>query len=309
MASSNNSVLSAARERLVFFGRTANALRERIQRRLGRNPGHDPEESADAAVEEAPPRPVTRIAAAPEGVCIYAVGDIHGRRDLLDRLLELIDADAANLPAGIRPQVVFLGDYIDRGLKSRDVIDLFASGALARFDPVYLLGNHEEALLRFFREASFGSQWARYGGAETLYSYGLAPPNQRASLNSHEEMSAARNAWTRIWNEFRTRLPAEHLSFLQSLKTYYTAGDYLFVHAGLRPGVKLEDQSSRDMLWIREEFLEDPAPFAQMIVHGHTPMDAVYHDDRRIGLDTGAFLTGRLTAARLIGTDVAFLST
>ena len=150
---------------------------------------------------------------------------------------------------------------------------------------------------------------ARYGGAETLYSYGLAPPNKRASLNSHEEMAAARDAWTRVWNEFRVRLPAEHLNFLQSLKSYYTAGDYLFVHAGLRPGVSLEEQSNRDMLWIREEFLEDTAPFAQMIVHGHTPMDAVHYDDRRIGLDTGAFLTGRLTAARLIGTDVAFLST
>ncbi|WP_396274303.1 metallophosphoesterase family protein [Hyphomonas sp.] len=309
MASSSNGVLSAARERLAFFGRTANALRERIQRGLGRGPDHEPEDRGSAAGHEAPHLPVSRATAAPEGVCIYAVGDIHGRRDLLDQLLVLIDEDAAKLPDGIKPQIVFLGDYIDRGLKSRDVIELFASGALDRFDPIYLLGNHEEALLRFLQEASFGSQWARFGGAETLYSYGLAPPNKRASLNSHEEMAAARDAWTRVWNEFRVRLPTEHLNFLQSLKTYYTAGDYLFVHAGLRPGVSLEDQTRRDMLWIREEFLEDTAPFAQMIVHGHTPMDAVHHDDRRIGLDTGAFLTGRLTAARLIGTDVAFLST
>lgn len=309
MASSSNTVLSAARERLAFFGRTANALRERIQRGLGRGPDHEPGDRGSAAGHEAPHLPVSRVTAAPEGVCIYAVGDIHGRRDLLDQLLVLIEEDAAKLPDGIRPQIVFLGDYIDRGLKSRDVIELFASGALDRFDPVYLLGNHEEALLRFLQEASFGSQWARFGGAETLYSYGLAPPNKRASLNSHEEMAAARDAWTRVWNEFRIRLPAEHLNFLQSLKTCYTAGDYLFVHAGLRPGVSLGDQTRRDMLWIREEFLEDAAPFAQMIVHGHTPMDAVHHDNRRIGLDTGAFLTGRLTAARLIGTDVAFLGT
>lgn len=309
MASSINPVLSAARERLRFFGRTADALRERIRRRLGRGPERDPEDRGSSAGQEIPHPPVTRITRAPEGVCIYAVGDIHGRRDLLDQLLVLIEQDAADLPERVKPQIVFLGDYIDRGLRSRDVIDLFASGGLDRFNPVYLLGNHEEALLRFLREASFGSQWARFGGAETLYSYGLSPPNQRASLNSHAEMSAAREAWSRVWSEFRTRLPAAHLGFLQSLKTYHTAGDYLFVHAGLRPGVHLEEQSNRDLLWIREEFLEDPAPFAQMIVHGHTPNDTVHYDDRRIGLDTGAFLTGRLTAARLIGTDVDFLST
>lgn len=301
--------MSVSRERLEFFGRTANALRNRIQRGLGfaapGGSGNDNEPEAAAA----PRAPVSRTSAAPDGVCIYAVGDVHGRRDLLERLVELIAEDAAKLPEGIKPQIVFLGDYIDRGLQSRDVINYFTSGELDRFDPIYLMGNHEEALLRFLQEASFGSQWARYGGAETLYSYGLAPPNQRKSLNSHEEMSAVRDAWTRVWNEFRTRFPAEHLAFFQALKPYYSAGDYLFVHAGLRPGVDLQEQTMRDMLWIREEFLEDEVPFAQMIVHGHTPMDAVHHDDRRIGLDTGAFLTGHLTAARLIGTDVAFLST
>ncbi len=302
-------VLTVSRERLVFFGRTATALRERIQRGLGRVLDREPEAPDSPAEQTAPTLPAKRTVCAPEGVCLYAVGDIHGRRDLLDQLLVQISDDAAKLPEGIKPQIIFLGDYIDRGLTSRDVIELFTSGAIDQFDPVYLMGNHEEALLRFLQEDSFGSQWVRYGGAETLYSYGLAPPNQRKSLNSHEEMQAARDAWTRVWTEFRARLPAAHLTFFQSLKTYHTAGDYLFVHAGLRPGVELEEQTVRDMLWIRDEFLDDPAHFHQMIVHGHTPMDAVHHDDRRIGLDTGAFLTGRLTAARLIGTDVAFLST
>jgi serine/threonine protein phosphatase 1 len=308
MASSNERV-PAASERLNFFGRTAAALRARIKRGFGQSepaPDHVYESQQGKPAEPAVP---ARVIMAPEGVCLYAVGDIHGRRDLLDLLMAQITEDAARLPEGIKPQIIFLGDYIDRGLKSREVIDFFTSGAAGRFDPVFLMGNHEEALLRFLEDASFGNQWARYGGAETLYSYGLAPPNQRASLNSHEEMSAARNAWTRVWTEFRNRLPAEHLAFFQSLKPYHVAGDYLFVHAGLRPGVELAEQSVRDMLWIREEFLDDRAHFPQMVVHGHTPMDSVHHDTRRIGLDTGAFLTGRLTAARLTGTDVAFLST
>ncbi|AXE66448.1 hypothetical protein BBF93_13725 [Hyphomonas sp. CACIAM 19H1] len=250
-----------------------------------------------------------RITQAPEGLCLYAVGDIHGRMDLLLRLVEQIDADAAQLPEGVKPQIIFLGDYIDRGLQSRDVIEYFTSGALDRYDPVFLLGNHEEALLRFLQEVNFGTQWTRFGGGETLYSYGFAPPNSRASLNSHEEMAKVRDAWTKLWEAFRERLPESHLSFFQSLKPYHVAGDYLFVHAGLRPGLSLEKQSQRDMLWIREEFLDDALPFDHLIVHGHTPEDAIHRDDRRIGLDTGAFLTGKLSAARLFGTDVAFLNT
>lgn len=296
----------SAGERLNFFGRTAQALRGRIRRGLG--PRQDEDQPVSRTLQTAPPA-VLRTVAAPENLCIYAIGDIHGRCDLLERLMQMIEEDAATLPDGVKPQIVFLGDYIDRGLQSRDVISFFTSGAVDRFDPVYLMGNHEEALLRFHQEATFGSQWARYGGAETLYSYGLAPPNQRASLNSHAEMAAARDAWMRVWTEFRNRLPAEHLAFFQSLKPYHVAGDYMFVHAGLRPGVKLEKQNLRDMLWIREEFLDDPADFPKLIVHGHTPMDKVHHDHRRLGLDTGAFLTGKLTAARLSGTDVAFLST
>jgi serine/threonine protein phosphatase 1 len=122
-------------------------------------------------------------------------------------------------------------------------------------------------------------------------------------------MAKVREAWNKLWSDFRDRLPETHLGFLQSLKPYHVAGDYLFVHAGLRPGLSLDEQTQRDMLWIREEFLDDGAPFDHLIVHGHTPEDAIYRDDRRIGLDTGAFLTGRLSAARLFGTDVAFLNT
>ena len=307
MALKRGKLTDALRARFGELSRSADAAR----RNLVSNVRNRLAGGAVSAAEETPAAPaiVNRTTAAPDGVCLYAVGDIHGRMDLLTRLVELIDADAALLPEGVKPQIIFLGDYIDRGLQSRDVIEYFASGALDRYDPVFLLGNHEEALLRFLQEANFGTQWTRYGGGETLYSYGFAPPNTRTSLNSHEEMAKVREAWNKLWSDFRDRLPKPHLDFLQSLKPYHVAGDYLFVHAGLRPGLSLDEQTQRDMLWIREEFLDDGAPFEHLIVHGHTPEDAIYRDDRRIGLDTGAFLTGRLSAARLFGTDVAFLNT
>lgn len=307
MALTRGKLADALRARFGQLSRSADAARRNILSQFRVVPRED----AAPATEDA--RHVAslpqRITQAPDGVCLYAVGDIHGRMDLLARLVEQIDADAAQLPEGVKPQIIFLGDYIDRGLQSRDVIEYFASGALDRYDPVFLLGNHEEALLRFLQEVNFGTQWTRFGGGETLYSYGFAPPNSRTSLHSHEEMAKVREAWNKLWTEFRERLPEHHLTFLQSLKPYHVAGDYLFVHAGLRPGLSLNEQSQRDMLWIREEFLDDAAAFDHLIVHGHTPEDAIHRDDRRIGLDTGAFLTGKLSAARLFGTDVAFLNT
>lgn len=307
MVLTRGKLADALRARFGQFSRSADAARRNILSQFRTSP----REEDVAAFSETPGAPpvLQRITQAPEGLCLYAVGDIHGRMDLLLRLVEQIDADAAQLPEGVKPQIIFLGDYIDRGLQSRDVIEYFTSGALDRYDPVFLLGNHEEALLRFLQEVNFGTQWTRFGGGETLYSYGFAPPNSRASLNSHEEMAKVREAWTKLWEAFRERLPESHLSFFQSLKPYHVAGDYLFVHAGLRPGLSLEKQSQRDMLWIREEFLDDALPFDHLIVHGHTPEDAIHRDDRRIGLDTGAFLTGKLSAARLFGTDVAFLNT
>lgn len=307
MALTRGKLTDALRARFGQLTRSAGTARRNFLSQFSLRP--QAEDSAETA--DARPAPVSadRLTRAPDGLCLYAVGDIHGRMDLLTRLVELIDADAAALPEGVKPQIIFLGDYIDRGLQSRDVIEYFASGALDRYAPVFLLGNHEEALMRFLQEANFGTQWTRYGGGETLYSYGFAPPNIRASLNSHEEMAKVREAWNKLWTDFRDRLPETHLSFLQSLKAYHVAGDYLFVHAGLRPGLSLDEQTQRDMLWIREEFLDDGVPFDHLIVHGHTPEDAIHRDNRRIGLDTGAFLTGRLSAARLFGTEVAFLNT
>ena len=283
--------------------RSATSLRARIRERVGQS--HN-----DAPVIATPEQSeVTRVTCAPDGECIYAIGDIHGRHDLLERLIVEIEADANDLPADTRVTIVFLGDYIDRGLQSRDVIELFLSDRLDKFETVFLMGNHEEALLKFLEDESFGSQWVRYGGGETLYSYGFQPPNTRGSLGSHEAMAAARAAWTTLWSAFRERLPQAHLDFYRSLKPYHSAGDYLFVHAGLRPDISISEQSTRDMLWIRDEFLDDTRQFSHLIVHGHTPAEDVFQDNRRIGLDTGAFLSGKLSAARFFGEEIIFLTT
>ena len=174
MALTRGKLTDALRARFGQFTRSAGAARRNLLSQLGvQGRGNT---AAELESETSGPPPAQRITHAPEGVCLYAIGDIHGRMDLLARLVEQIDADAATLPEGTRAQIIFLGDYIDRGLQSRDVIEHFASGALDRYDPVFLLGNHEEALLRFLQEASFGTQWTRYGGGETLYSYGFAHP-------------------------------------------------------------------------------------------------------------------------------------
>ncbi|MDX1293187.1 MAG: metallophosphoesterase family protein [Hyphomonas sp.] len=263
----------------------------------------------ETPVRAEPVQVATRVTRAPEGECLYAIGDIHGRCDLLERLVTQIEEDSKDLPAGTKRTLVFLGDYIDRGLQSRDVIDFLISDRLQAFETVFLMGNHEEALLRFLSDASFGKQWVRYGGGETLYSYGFQPPNTRSSLTSHEAMSAAQKAWEKVWTGFRERLPKQHFDFYNSLKSYHVAGDYLFVHAGMRPDVPLEEQSARDLLWIRDEFLDDTKEFDHIVVHGHTPADGVFRDNRRIGLDTGAFISGRLSAAKLFKTEVSFLET
>ncbi|MEL7108105.1 MAG: glycosyltransferase [Pseudomonadota bacterium] len=246
---------------------------------------------------------MTRVTRAPEGQCIYAIGDIHGRYELLDALIGLIDEDAKTLPEETRCTLVFLGDYIDRGLQSNQVIELLSGGRLSDYDCVFLLGNHEDALLKFWHDPSFGDKWARYGGNETLLSYGLLPPATAIGSRATPE------AWERVWQDFRRVFPKHHLKFFSDLNHYYEAGDYVFVHAGLRPGLALEDQSAEDLIWIRDEFLDDTQPFDRLIVHGHTPTNEVYMDNRRLGLDTGAYMTGVLTAARLFGEDISILKT
>lgn len=234
----------------------------------------------------------------PPDTRVYAVGDVHGRADLLRRLMQRIHDDVADAPES-RIVLIFLGDYVDRGFQSKDVIDYLLSDELAAYETYFLKGNHEAAFETFLSDHTFGPQWARFGGAETLMSYGIQPP--RAKTISTE--------WETVCHQLNEQLPVSHRAFLSSLSLYATLGDYVFVHAGLRPGMPLEQQAEKDILWIREEFLKDEGAFDRVVVHGHTPISDPHHDFRRIGIDTGAYLTGKLTAACLVGSTVTFLST
>lgn len=249
--------------------------------------------STKPVVFEGPPATV------PDGRRVYAIGDIHGRADLLVRLLEELRRDAAQGEFEGRPILIFLGDYIDRGFQSRDVIDILLSEQLSPFETYFLKGNHEAAMLQFLADPSIGPRWAEFGGAETLVSYGVRPPRTRTAM---EEWAIASDALNKA-------MPREHVNFLTNLDLSVRIGDYVFVHAGVRPGVPLDQQTEHDLLWIRDEFLSDSRALGAVIVHGHTPTTSPHKDSRRIGVDTGAYLSGRLTAARFEHDSVAFIST
>jgi serine/threonine protein phosphatase 1 len=231
-----------------------------------------------------------------DGRTIYAVGDIHGRFDLLERMLDRIAEDWSDTPAEARSSIVFLGDYIDRGPDSYRVIDRLS---FVKADPAvrFLMGNHEATMLRFLEDPLVGPRWCEFGGVETLLSYGVR-------LIPADDDEAG---WQRCRDRLMERLPSRHLSFLQSLQLTFEAGDYLFVHAGVRPGRPLDAQSRDDLLWIRDDFLLSTRRLSKIVVHGHTPAPEPVWDQRRIGLDTGAYETGILTAARISGASVRFL--
>ena len=228
---------------------------------------------------------------------VDAIGDVHGRADLLERLLDKIEADISGVEG--KAHLVFLGDYIDRGLQSRQVIEILLSNRLEPFETHFLKGNHEDALLSFLSDPGFGPKWAAYGGRETLVSYGVRPPRS-LSLNSE---------WEKAHDAFLKAIPNVHQKFLMTLPTSVRIGGYGFAHAGLRPGKTFADQSDEDLMWIRDEFLGGKSTFDVMVVHGHTPVDQPHSDHRRINVDTGAYFTGRLTAAKLTGTTVEFIAT
>tara|TARA_R100000656_G_C3947787_1_gene127847 strand:+ start:345 stop:1112 length:768 start_codon:yes stop_codon:yes gene_type:complete len=238
------------------------------------------------------------VATLPAGMRIYAIGDIHGRADLLEDLLTQISRDAANGTVDDM-RLIFLGDYVDRGWESRAVLERLTTLSLPPLKTVFLMGNHEEAFLNFLADPQFLDNWRQYGGLETLHSYGLKDLTFRAETSYLQQVHA----------EFQNALPAAHLTFLKALPLSYEAGDYFFAHAGVRPGIPLAEQSPRDLCWIREEFLTSKVDFGKRIVHGHCPEEEPQVRENRIGIDTGAYITGRLTAVVLEGTDVRFLQT
>ncbi|MBI1206676.1 MAG: serine/threonine protein phosphatase [Azospirillum sp.] len=234
----------------------------------------------------------------PEGLRLYAVGDIHGRSDLLAQLLEAVEADAAARPNRAKG-LVFLGDYVDRGSDSKGVIDRLIACSPDGFRIVYLRGNHEDLMLRFLADLRDGAGWLTMGGKATLESYGLPAP---VGWPNRDELAM-------LQRKIRWEIPPRHLDFLNRLKPSFSVGDYFFVHAGIRPGVPFERQASADLLWIRDPFLLSSADHGKVVVHGHTIAETPEIRPNRIGIDTGAFATGRLTCLVLEGDQQRFLST
>lgn len=247
---------------------------------------------------KAPPAPPSDPPRAPDGMRLYAIGDIHGRADLLGDLHRQIVDDAR--PAGRRRDViVYLGDYVDRGGQSFEVVESLIEGPPAGFEAVTLRGNHEVFLTRFLEDGSLAIPWMINGGVETLESYGV---------DAYELFRWGRNQ-DRIRERFRRTIPQSHLDFFNRLETFHVAGDYLFVHAGIKPGVALDDQQDQDLMWIRNEFLDHPGAFPKMVVHGHSIHDSPDVRANRIGIDTGAYQSDRLTCLVVEGETRRFLQT
>lgn len=242
--------------------------------------------------------PVLPPATVPDGSRVYAIGDVHGRLDLLRTLIALIDSDnAARGPA--ETTVIMLGDFIDRGPHSSEVIDYLVSGLPLFAGFRFLKGNHEEAMLKSLTNGGNPRQtgWLRFGGWETLESYGV--PESVLDHFSGEALA----------EEICRYVPTAHLDFLHAGEDSVRLGDYLFVHAGIRPGVALDEQRPADLRWIRESFLDDDTYHGAVIVHGHTISETPEFRANRIGIDTGAYDTGVLTALGLEGTDRWTLAT
>jgi serine/threonine protein phosphatase 1 len=232
----------------------------------------------------------------PDGVRIYAIGDVHGRADLLEQMFAAIDTDLDRYPADDSLHVL-LGDYIDRGPSSRQVIDLLIERERLH-DMVLLKGNHETFPIEFLRNPSILSEWSKYGGMQTLISYGLTPSTKVDAL--------AQNA---LAEEFAFALiESRHTQFFTRLKNSFSCGDFFFAHAGVKPGVPLARQRDEDLFWIRDDFLLHEGQFEKMVVHGHTPVNNPDFRDNRINIDTGAYATGRLTCL-IIDKELATLIT
>ncbi|WP_235562745.1 metallophosphoesterase family protein [Brevundimonas sp. Root1423] len=237
--------------------------------------------------------------AVPTGTVVWAIGDIHGRLDLLVPLVDAIREDLRGAIA-TRKLVIFLGDYIDRGPHSRGVLEY-----LAELEPVdgiewrFLKGNHEQTMIEFLDDPSVGVKWCEYGGDATLRSFGLRPP----ALKHRTE------GWTHLSADLNYKVSSKMRAFLDAQELSITVGDYFFAHAGARPGELLDRQSAEDLLWIRRSFLDSSTEFDRIVVHGHTPTAEVYADQRRVGIDTKAYESGILTALRLSGRERSVMQT
>jgi serine/threonine protein phosphatase 1 len=242
-------------------------------------------------------RPATGTAPCiPEGQRVYCIGDIHGSVGLLERLHGMILEDAEGFE-GTR-HVVYLGDYVDRGEHTKQVLDLLLEAPLPGFEPVYLQGNHEQIMLAFIEYPEMTASWLNFGGREALNSYGI----RLAHVPSRHEVFELSRRLDRA-------LPDSHREFLQNGLEHWQCGGYYFVHAGIRPGVALEHQLQEDKLWIRDEFLDSRKDHGAIVVHGHSIVQEPDFQPNRIGIDTGAFRSGVLTCLVLEGDQQRILQT
>ena len=233
----------------------------------------------------------------PSGRRAYVIGDVHGRLDLLEKLLEQIHRDIGDSPKR-ESMLVFLGDLIDRGPSSAQILERLRTYRQPGVRPVFILGNHEEVVLRILGgETELIPGWLKYGGGQCLESYG-ADPKAIAVMDHSAALEAIRRA-----------IPGEHVQFLRSFIDTCRFGDYLFVHAGIRPGIALDQQRQSDLRWIREPFLRDLTDHGFVVVHGHTISATVDEQPNRIGIDTGAYSSGVLTALVIEGPERRFLDT
>jgi serine/threonine protein phosphatase 1 len=252
-------------------------------------------ESTTITMREAMP---TRTSV-PSGIRVYAIGDIHGCATLLDRLHALIDRDIE--AALVKPEqtlIIYLGDYIDRGPDTAAVLETLTSPPGRRVSRVFLKGNHEDMLLRFLQDPDRSFAWCDFGGFETVMSYGI-----------DVGVLLDKGSYRLLRDELAARMPPSHEMFITALKTSFTVGDYFFCHAGVRPGIGLDEQSAQDLMWIREPFLASTSDHGKVVVHSHTPVEAPDVRPNRIDIDTGAYATGRLTALVLDGFERRFLTT
>jgi len=232
----------------------------------------------------------------PAELRIYAIGDIHGRLDLLSELLARISSDIALRPTA-RPLYVFLGDYIDRGSASRETIDRLIEHGKTH-ESIFLKGNHELIAIKCLSDRGLFDQWLRLGGLETLVSYGVAAE----TLANGKQIAELQSA-------FHGALPQAHFRFFRDLKNSFECGDFFFAHAGVKPNVELSRQKENDLLWIRGEFLTSKDDFGKIVVHGHTPAREIEVGPNRINIDTGAFATGRLSCLVLEGEELSVIDT
>ena len=230
-------------------------------------------------------------ASAPSDTRIYAVGDIHGRADLLSEIIARIDDDIRRRPIAHTIEV-YLGDYVDRGPQSKTVIDLLTVRLVAN-GAVCLRGNHEAVMEGFLQDPAILEYWLPLGGMQTLVSYGIELHENETAFSLHRR--------------FLDAFPRAHELFMQCLRNQFSCGDFLFVHAGIRPGVPLDDQDPNDLIWIRDEFLDDTRSHKRFIVHGHTPVPHPEIRRNRINIDTAAWRTGALTCVAIEGSTILFL--